>query len=82
MKWNPNKEVDGISNETRAIRGEGIINFYMEEYGEDDLSSTIADILTDLMHHVADFNRGVCKEDRFDFRKLITLAEYNFEEER
>ncbi len=69
------------TNIERAKRGEQIVLDYMRRHGEDDFSSTVSDIMADLMHHVTEVNDSLCVQDRFDFSTLYTVAVVNYEEE-
>lgn len=69
------------TNIERAKRGEQIVLDYMRRHGEDDFSSAVSDIMADLMHHAAEVNDSLCKEDQFDFQTLYNAAVVNFEEE-
>jgi len=61
-----------MDNEVRINRASSALEPYSEE--DDDLSSTIIDLLTDLMH--------LCKQQGIEFRGCLLSAEVNFESEK
>jgi hypothetical protein len=60
-----------MDNAMRINRAITALEAYAEE---DDLTSKINDLLTDLMH--------LCSQQRIEFQKCLLVAEVNFEEER
>jgi hypothetical protein len=62
-----------MDNEMRVNRAITALEAaYSEE--EDDLVSTISDLLTDLMH--------LCRREGIEFRRCLLCAEVNFEAEK
>jgi len=62
-----------MDNEMRINRAIAALEAaYPEE--EDELSSTVSDLLTDLMH--------LCRQEGIEFRRCVTVAEVNFESEK
>ena len=61
-----------MDNEMRISRAITALESYSEE--EDDFTSRINDLLTDLMH--------LCNQQGIEFQKCLLVAEVNFEAER
>jgi hypothetical protein len=61
-----------MDNEVRIDRAISALETYSDE--DDDLTSNIIDVLTDLMH--------LCKQQEIEFPWCLLSAEVNFESEK